>query len=122
MSDPRLDRLAHILDRARKRAALLASVKAKSKVKSKDEQIAEDYAERLAEKHRFRQLLEDIRLDGMRFRWYFQHIDKSTNLDQLRGWIDNKIAEEAIRDKQILATHHPAVVPAVGAARPTSAG
>ena len=93
------DRLTAVLQRALKRAAEIRQAKAKAKVKSADLLIAEDYAHRLAEKSLYRRLLSDERLDGFRFRWYFTTVDKSLDLDQLREWIDSRIAEEIAHDK-----------------------
>jgi len=88
------DRLQALLNRALHRAAVVKTAKAKLREKSEAERIAEDYGRRLAEKHLYRQLLNDERMDGLRFRWYFTHIEKSTGLDELRNWIDSKIAQE----------------------------
>ena len=113
MSDPALDRLTRILVRAKHRAALLASTRTKAKKKSKDREVAEDYADRLAEKARFRELLEDVRLDGLRFRWYF----KGANLAELREMIDNEIAKETERAKNVAQADRQ-VVPNERPARP----
>jgi len=88
------DRLQIILKRALHRAALAREAKKKLKGKIQAEAIAEDYANRLAEKHLYRQLLSDERMDGLRFRWFFTRIQKDTSLDELRLWIDHKIIEE----------------------------
>jgi hypothetical protein len=93
-TDPRIDRLHHILRRALHRAELTHKAKKKLKQKTEAEMISEDYAKRLADKALYRRLLSDERFDGLRFRWFFQNIQKDTPLEELRVWIDSKIIEE----------------------------
>ena len=94
-SDERLARLYRILDRARRRAALEATAKAKLKAANRERTVAEDYAARLAEKAKFRKLLADEQMDGWRFRWYFEHVEKDKSLEEIRAWIDSRVAAEA---------------------------
>jgi|SRR5580700_523061 len=94
------DRLSRILDRALRRAALARDSKAALKRKSLAKSTSEDYAARLAEKHLYRGLLSDERFDGLRFRWYFSHIQTDIDLDQLRSWIDSKVVEEDRRARK----------------------
>jgi hypothetical protein len=85
------DPLKALLDRALARSAAIDRSRAAARGKTEEEKIAEDYAKRLAEKATFRRLLSDESQDGMRFRWYFTRINKSTPLDELRAWIDGRI-------------------------------
>ena len=94
MSDPSLDRLSRVLDRALRRAYLTKQARAKLVRRSKEQEIADDYAKRLAEKYLYRSLLSEERFDGLRFRWYFQHVQKDVPLDELRAWIDKKVVED----------------------------
>lgn len=89
-----LDRLQRVLSRALHRADLTRQAKKKLVQKTKEQIIAEDYAQRLAEKHLIRGLLSEERMDGLRFRWYFTHVNKDTPLDELRAWIDAKVLKE----------------------------
>ena len=98
MSEDSLERLQRILVRARHRAGLEAAARRALKQKRKAKTVAEDYADRLAEKALYRRLLEDFRLDGMRFQFYFTRISKDVDLTELRAWIDAKIAEETKRE------------------------
>lgn len=97
-SDPRMDRLHHILRKALHRSSLTQQAKKKLEEKSDAESVSEDYAKRLAEKHLYRQLLTDDRQDAMRFRWYFTRIKRDMPLDELRAWLDHKIIEEDSRN------------------------
>jgi hypothetical protein len=97
MPNSGFDRLAAVLDRAKRRAALHQQTKRRLLGRRSDKSVSEDYAGRLAEKARFRELLTDQRLDGLRFRWYFEHIETSMPLEDLRSWIDSKIAKEDAR-------------------------
>jgi hypothetical protein len=97
------DRLSRVLDRALRRAALARDSKAALKRKSLAKTTSEDYAARLAEKHLYRGLLSDERFDGLRFRWYFTHIQTDIDLDQLRSWIDKKVVEEDRRARKTAA-------------------
>lgn len=94
MPDARLDRLAFVLRRARHRAELAREARKKVRENSAEQKLADDYVDRLAEKHLYRELLLDFRMDALRFRWYFTQIKKDTPLDELRAWIDHKIAED----------------------------
>lgn len=100
MSDPRLDRLQVIFRRALARVALIEQGKKALKTKNSLREISEDYAGRLADKGRFRALLSDESQDGLRFRFYFQYIEPSTGLEQLRAWIDDKMEEADRADAQ----------------------
>lgn len=75
--------------------ALKRSLKDKWKRKQAEQAaVAADYARRLAERAKFRALLSQEAQDGLRFRWYFEHIENTVPLDQLRRWIDAKMAKE----------------------------
>lgn len=93
-ADDRLLRLKQILVRAKRNAALTAEAKRKLKAANRDKSVAEDYADRLAERAKFRELLSQERMDGWRFRWYFTNIQTDHSLEELRAWIDSKVAAE----------------------------
>jgi len=104
-----LDKLQALLTRSRRRAEreALASAKRKglAKRQSAERKISADFAERLAEKFRIRRLLREGAGDDERFRFYFTHIDRSTNLEELRKWIDHKMQEADVHarlDKKIV--------------------
>jgi len=97
-----LDRLTHVLKRAREAAHRAERRTALQAQRESERLIAEDYARnRLAERAKFRRLLSDELQDGLRFRWYFTQIEDSIPLDQLRKWIDGKMnkTEELEGDK-----------------------
>ena len=109
-----MDKLSALLSRVRSQIARESSLTSqralkkqlKSKWKRKAEEqnrIAEDYAQRLAERARFRRLLADEAQDGLRFRWYFEHIENSIPLDQLRSWIDAKMLQSEAKEKKNVA-------------------
>lgn len=89
-----LSRLQVILTRAKRAAALTKTARQKLRAANRDRKVSEDYADRLAEKAKFRKLLTDEQMDGWRFRWYFTHVQKDLPLEQLREWIDAKVATE----------------------------
>ena len=96
MADFRLDRLNRILFRALHAADVAAEERRQAKQKSEADAIAEDYARRLAEKHLYRELLSGDPQDGMRFRWYFTHIKKDVELNELRDWIYRRIENDDV--------------------------
>lgn len=99
------DPLSRVLSRALRRAEAKEAAEKKLREKAQATRISEDYARRLIDKATFRRLLSDERMDGLRFRWYVSNVMKNMDMDQLRLWIDAKIAEE---DSRARNTRQPA--------------
>lgn len=87
------NKLDEILRRALYRADLVRRAKAVVRKKTEAELAAEHHINGLEKRRRLRALLADDGMDAMRFRWYFTRIKKDTPLDELRAWIDAKIAK-----------------------------
>lgn len=96
-----LARLQSLLERTRKRVELEAKASGHAKRQSAERKLAEDFAERLAEKFRIRRLMRQGEGDAERFRFYFTSIDPSTNIEELRTWIDHKMTEAETHAKLV---------------------
>lgn len=94
------DKLKELLSRARERIASAQKDTLRARAASDAEALAQDYARRLEERARFRRLLADDDLDGMRFRWYQKHFCQGDSLDSFRAWIDSQMAAEVQKSAQ----------------------
>lgn len=84
--------LSQIIRRVEARVARSRLHQQAQSVQRSAEVIALDYAARLAEKAKFRRLLSDEAQDGLRFRFYFNHMRTTEmTLDQIRSWIDSNM-------------------------------
>jgi hypothetical protein len=95
--DGELDDLEDLLSSAVQHANRLRARVAIKRVQRSATEVSQDYAERLAEKATFRRLLSDEALDGVRFRWLFEHTTAQLDfkdIDALRKFIDAAIARK----------------------------